>query len=133
MVYIWYAVLHPTPVFVQGTFTPQAHAHVGRTDGLPIRGKRNSRRDAFRGWANPSYIQGLFIVVLSLKSRFIRLQLQVLNESFRYDLMQRGILGWDNHDGWGDPPVFDPDIIANGDTEEFANHGLKSAADGGLL
>ena len=104
-----------------------------RRDGLPIRGKRNSRRDAFRGWANPSYIQRLFIVVLSLKSRFIRLQLQVLNESFRYDLMQRGILGWDNHDGWGDPPVFDPDIIANGDTEEFANHGLKSAADGGLL
>ncbi len=44
-----------------------------------------------------------------------------------------GILGWDNHDGWGDPPVFDPDIIANGDTEELANHGLKSAADGGLL
>jgi hypothetical protein len=29
--HIWYTVLLETPVFVQGTYTPQVHAHVGRT------------------------------------------------------------------------------------------------------
>ena len=29
--YIWYTVLRSIPVFVQGTCTPQVHAHVGRT------------------------------------------------------------------------------------------------------
>ena len=29
--YIWYTVLQSIPVFVQGTCTPQVHAHVGRT------------------------------------------------------------------------------------------------------
>jgi hypothetical protein len=22
-----------------------------------------------------------------------------------------GIIGWDNHDGWGDPPIFDRDVL----------------------
>lgn len=29
--YIWYTVLRSIPVFVQGTCSPQVHAHVGRT------------------------------------------------------------------------------------------------------
>ena len=32
------------------------------------------------------------------------------------------IIGWEGHDGWGDPPVFDKQIMEAG-TEEFANHG----------
>ena len=37
---IWYAVLRSIPVFVQGTYTPQVHAHGGR----PMQGSGEVRR-----------------------------------------------------------------------------------------
>ena len=37
-----------------------------------------------------------------------------------------GILAWDNHDGYGNPPVFNPDL----QTEEFSNHGLRTTIRG---
>ncbi len=47
---------------------------------------------------------------------------------------ENSILGWDNHDGFGDPAVFDKtllDAAAPPDgpglgTEEFSNHGFKA-------
>jgi hypothetical protein len=37
-----------------------------------------------------------------------------------------GMLGWDNHDGYGDPPIFDSSF----ETEEWSNHGLMTAIRG---
>ena len=37
MSYIWYTVSSSNPVFVQGTYTPKVHAHVGRTVATEFR------------------------------------------------------------------------------------------------
>jgi hypothetical protein len=103
-------------------FFPSFLVALAKSSGQASRG---NRRGIYRGLAAVIACGFLFTVACGQQAT---MQFPVERDT--------DILGWDNHDGWGDPPVYDKALTVVDPesglalTEEFSNHGAAAAIRG---